>query len=214
MAGRILIITGGCVDYEWAADWLEDKEYEYCIAADSGLCHADRLGIKVDYILGDYDSVNKELLNGYKKDTRTVTYPPEKDYTDTHLAVIEALKRQPYKIDILGATGTRYDHALTNIFIMKQALDKGTECYIYDRYNKIYLLNGSRSVSRQEQYGKYLSFIPVTEEVVITLKGMKYPLEHYRLIQGLSICQSNEINSDIAHIIIDKGIVIAVESRD
>ena len=65
-----------------------------------------------------------------------MTYPPEKNYTDTHLAVITALKHHPAAIDILGATGTRYDHALTNIFIMKQALEAGTECCIYDKYNK------------------------------------------------------------------------------
>ena len=126
MAEKILIITGGTVDYEWAKDWLSAKTYDYCIAADSGLVHADKLGIRVDYILGDYDSVNERLLDTYKKDTQTVTYPPEKNYTDTHLAVITALKHHPAAIDILGATGTRYDHALTNIFIMKQALEAGT----------------------------------------------------------------------------------------
>ena len=73
MAEKILIITGGTVDYEWAKDWLSAKTYDYCIAADSGLVHADKLGIRVDYILGDYDSVNERLLDTYKKDTQTVT---------------------------------------------------------------------------------------------------------------------------------------------
>lgn len=43
MAEKILIITGGTVDYEWAKDWLSAKTYDYCIAADSGLVHADKL---------------------------------------------------------------------------------------------------------------------------------------------------------------------------
>lgn len=93
-----------------------------------------------------------------------------KNYTDTHLAVITALKHHPAAIDILGATGTRYDHALTNIFIMKQALEAGTECCIYDKYNKIYLLNGNKTIKKADQYGKYISFVPMTEEVVLTLK--------------------------------------------
>ena len=46
MAEKILIITGGTVDYEWAKDWLSAKTYDYCIAADSGLVHADKLGIR------------------------------------------------------------------------------------------------------------------------------------------------------------------------
>lgn len=211
---KILIITGGSINYEWAAEWLEDRRYTYCIAADSGLVHADRLGIQVNYILGDYDSVNQELLSDYRKNTQTVTYPAEKDYTDTHIAVLEALKQKPDCIDILGATGSRYDHALTNIYIMKEALDKDTECYIYDSHNKIYLLKGKKTIWKNAQYGKYLSFIPMTEEVLITLKGVKYPLEQYRLLQGLSICQSNEIAGREAEVSIEKGIAVVVESKD
>lgn len=70
---------------------------------------------------GDYDSVNERLLDTYKRYADS-DISAGKNYTDTHLAVITALKHHPVAIDILGATGTRYDHALTNIFIMKQAL--------------------------------------------------------------------------------------------
>lgn len=211
---KVLIITGGSLDYQWASHWLANRHYNYCIAADSGLVHADRLQIKVDYILGDYDSVNSRVLERYEKNTETVTYPAEKDYTDTHIAVLTALQQKPDCIDILGATGSRYDHALTNIYIMKLALEQNTECYIYDKHNKIYLLNGKRTIKKEEQYGTYLSFVPMTEEVIITLKGVKYPLEKYRLLQGLSICQSNEISAAQAEIFIEKGVVVAVESKD
>ena len=56
--------------------------------------------------------------------------------------------------------------------------------------------------------------MPMTEEVVLTLKGLKYPLNGYILRQGLSICQSNEIKEETAEILIEKGIVAAIESRD
>ena len=187
MAEKILIITGGTVDYEWAKDWLSAKTYDYCIAADSGLVHADKLGIRVDYILGDYDSVNERLLDTYKKDTQTVTYPPEKNYTDTHLAVITALKHHPAAIDILGATGTRYDHALTNIFIMKQALEAGTECCIYDKYNKIYLLNGNKNDKKGRSVrkiyficaddrgsGSYIKRLEISAERIHFTAGVKH----------------------------------------
>ena len=82
--------------------------------------------------MGDYDSVNERLLDTYKRYADS-DISAGKNYTDTHLAVITALKHHPAAIDILGATGTRYDHALTNIFIMKQALEAGTECCIYDK---------------------------------------------------------------------------------
>lgn len=211
---NILIISGGSVDYKWASEWLKNRKYDYVIAADRGLMHADKLGLKVDFILGDYDSVDTSVLDKYRKNTQTVTYPKEKDYTDTHIAVLRAIEKKPDAIDILGATGTRYDHAMTNIYIMKAALDQKINCTIYDPNNRIYLANHSFSIERKEQYGDYLSFVPMTEKVVITLENVKYPLDHYVLEQGLSICQSNEIIGEHARIRLDQGTVVVYETRD
>ena len=211
---KFLVITGGCVDYDWAREWLSHRNYEYVIAADSGLEHADKLGIKVNFILGDYDSVSSAILDKYKNDTQVETYPCEKDFTDTHLAIITAIKQGAESIDVIGATGSRMDHAMTNIYVMKTALDTQTECAIYDRHNKIYLLDGRCLIKKSEQYGSYVSFVPMTENVVMTLNGFKYPLESYELKQGLSICQSNEIVQEHAEIIVENGIVVVFESRD
>lgn len=211
---NILIVTGGNVDYEWAKKWIKEISFDYVIAADSGLVHCDRLKIKVDYLLGDYDSVDKNVFEKYNKSTETKTYPPEKDYTDTHLALLKAVQKCPDSIYIIGATGTRFDHVLTNIGIMKLALDKGVKCFIYDKCNKIYLANKTFSIDKDKQYGKFISFVPLTENVTITLKGMKYPLNEYKLKQGLSICQSNEIVDEKASIIIKDGILIVFEARD
>ena len=136
---NILIVTGGSVDYMWAEEWLKKHIFDYVIAADSGLVHCDRLNINVDFLLGDYDSVDKDVFEKYSKNTTTKTYPPEKNYTDTHLALIKAIEKRPDSISIIGATGTRYDHALTNIGILKCAVDEDIQCAIYDANNKIYL---------------------------------------------------------------------------
>ena len=63
---RILIVAGGYLDCEWAAQWLKKMDISYCIAADRGLMYVDKLGIKVHCILGDYDSVDKKALDKYK----------------------------------------------------------------------------------------------------------------------------------------------------
>lgn len=209
-----LIITGGGIDYDWAADWLRDRKYDYVIAADNGLEHARRLDIKVDYILGDYDSVNPDTLKIYAQSTENVIYPSEKDFTDTHLAVLRAINIGAESIDLIGATGSRLDHTMTNIFVMKAALDAEVKCAIYDAYNKIYLADGNVSVKQCEQYGEYISFAPMTEEVRLSLSGVKYPLENYVLKQGLSLCQSNEIAAETAKINVSGGVLIVYETRD
>lgn len=54
----------------------------------------------------------------------------------------------------------------------------------------------------------------MTEEVKLSISGMKYNLDNYLLNQGSSICQSNEITENEAVISLDKGRLIVIESRD
>jgi thiamine pyrophosphokinase len=67
---------------------------------------------------------------------------------------------------------------------------------------------------KNQQYGHFVSFVPMTDEVIISLKGVKYPLDHYELRQGLSICQSNEIVMDKAEVLLEKGCVVVFETLD
>lgn len=211
---KVLVISGGMLDLAWAREWLSGNSFDFVIAADSGLEYADALGIPVDFLLGDYDSVNQEMLEKYRKNTKMVTYPSEKDYTDTHLALMKAVESGADWIAVIGATGSRYDHAMTNIYNMKLALEHKIFCAMYDAHNKIYLADHDYRIDKNSQYGKYLSFVPMTETVEITLTGVKYPLNRYLVHQGLSICQSNEIVEEQAEIQIANGIVIALETKD
>lgn len=217
----VLIISGGRINTDWLQSWIEEHRIVYCIAADKGLETAYKMGIKVDYILGDYDSVDSYILDMYKNNTEVVTYPPEKDYTDTHIAVkkgIEVIKSMDSIDDIClyvtGATGTRIDHTMTNIYVLNEALESGIKAYVIDEYNKVYIKDKTFKIGKSTQYGKYVSFIPMTEQVELSLTGMKYTISQYVLTQGKSICQSNEIVGDEAIITINGGKIVVVESHD
>lgn len=222
---KILIISGGSIDEMWGRKWVADYEPDYCIAADSGLVMADKLGLTVDLLLGDYDSVDKKIFEKYNRNTKAITYPCEKDYTDTHLALKKAIEKikklqdtskdsTEDEIAIIGATGTRYDHAFTNIFVLDESLEAGIRCAIYDKNNKIYLADKSFEIRKDKQFGDYLSFAPMTPEAGLSLSGVKYPLDRYTLRQGESICQSNEITEIIAKVEIFTGKLVVFETRD
>ena len=119
---KILIISGGSIDEMWGRKWVADYEPDYCIAADSGLVMADKLGLTVDLLLGDYDSVDKKIFEKYNGNTKTITYPCEKDYTDTHLALKKAIEKikklQDCRIlSIKRHTWTYSQHRLKHIHI-------------------------------------------------------------------------------------------------
>ena len=78
------------------------------------------------------------------------------------------------EIAIIGATGTRYDHAFTNIFVLDESLEAGIRCAIYDKNNKIYLADKSFEIRKDKQFGDYLSFAPMTPEAGLSLSGVKY----------------------------------------
>lgn len=187
------------------------------IAGDRGLEALYQLKIIPNHVVGDFDSVSPEILEFYKKQPQIIfhTYHAEKDNTDTDIALKLAIQIRSSEITILGALGKRMDHALANIHILKDALEANIPCKIIDEHNRIYLINTEKTLEKDKVYGKYISLIPLTSTVEgLTLTGFKYPLNHYTLPIGTSLGISNEIIEDMAHIKMEKGILIVIESKD
>lgn len=160
---NVLIIAGGNVDKEFLQSFLQKNRFEKIIAADKGLEILNKININPDYIIGDFDSVKKEILEQYKN--TPITYlKPEKDFTDTHMALKLAIEKDAKQITIVGAIGTRLDHTIANIHILKEALEKNIKMQIIDENNKIALINKNTKIKKDNKY-KYISLIPLTTNV-------------------------------------------------
>lgn len=187
------------------------------IAVDKGLEILYELNIIPNHVVGDFDSVNIEILQFYQNNSQVIfhKYHPEKDNTDTDIALKLAIQLNSSSITIMGALGKRMDHTLANIHILKDALEVGIPCQILDTHNKIYLVKDNITLVKNKTYGKYISLIPLTTIVEgITLEGFKYPLNNASLSIGLSLGVSNEIVEDRATIELKQGILIVIESKD
>ena len=214
---RCLIITGGPIDLGFARSYLSGEGFDRVIAVDRGLNAAWALGIVPDVIVGDFDSADPAALADFRRREHIVweVHQPEKDDTDTELAIKRAAAMGAGYIVLLGATGGRLDHLLGNIHLLYPCLQRGVEACILDPGNKLYLIDGERHFKRREVWGTYISFLPLTEEVKgITLRGFKYPLTDKDIAIGTSLCISNELAADEAVITLQDGVLIVVESRD
>lgn len=233
-----LILTGGKLDMAFAGEFLHEYErrhggsprsaaaegrrgFDSVILVDAGLEKAEALGLVPSAIVGDFDTVRPEVLERYRANTGGDVlwdvHKPEKDETDTQLAVSTALKLGCTRLAILGATGGRLDHELSNLHLLRMCLDAGADAALYDRQNRVSLLAGGRTFRKGETYGTYVSFIPLTEQVrQITLTGFKYPLAGKDISIGreAGLCISNEIVEETAEIRFDAGLLICVESKD
>ncbi|MDR0524851.1 MAG: thiamine diphosphokinase, partial [Spirochaetaceae bacterium] len=93
-------------------------EGDIIVAADSGLLLAERSGVKLDRILGDMDSLDDlRRLEKYPPD-RIASYPPDKDYTDTELALTFLWGKGCTETWLIGGGGGRTDHlfAIRSLF--------------------------------------------------------------------------------------------------
>lgn len=214
-----LIVTGGKLDLAFAQSFLKEYSFDRVIAVDAGLESVERLGLVPDYIVGDFDTVNPEVLEHFREKPFIVweQHKPEKNETDTELARSRALTLGCGRIVFLGATGGRLDHMLGNLHALYACLQKGVDAWIVDRQNRVRLLDGPFCLEKNMQWGRYVSFLPYTEEVrAITLTGFKYPLDRKDIRRGeeVGLCISNEIAEDQAEVRFEDGVLICVESRD
>lgn len=216
---RTVIISGGRIERDFALSFLENETFEQFIAVDNGLRFCYDNQIKPTWIVGDFDTAAPELVEYYQTQTDIPIrrFNPVKDSTDSQIAIELALDLGSSEITLLGGTGTRMDHVLGNIQSLMLAKKKGVSCVILDEYNRIQLIDGETRLKKSEQYGKYVSLLPLTTEVTgVDLTGFKFNLTGHTFTStgsaGFGV--SNEIIEDTAEIRVKSGIFVLIESRD
>lgn len=212
---NIIIVTGGTLDEKILIRVLEQYEQPYIIGVDKGIDTLKKLDIQADLLIGDFDSASEDVRIYSRKQGNVIVLKPEKDYTDTHMAVLEALKQNPKEIILTGATGTRIDHVMANISVLKLCLEKGVKACIIDGNNRIRMIDKQCKIERKSMYGKYISCIPFSDRVTgINLIGFKYPLTDATMIKEDSIGISNELREEEGLIQIDTGYLLVMETKD
>jgi thiamine pyrophosphokinase len=213
---HILILTGGGFDLPFTRSYMNAHKFDLVIAADRGVSYAAKLQIVPDVILGDFDSIDPETKKKMQEwNVPITTFPVEKDYTDTHLALEKAMEMGADEITLIGGTGTRMDHTWANIGLLQMTMKAGIPAWIVDPNNRISMHDKDFSICKKEAFGEYVSFLPFTENVRgLTLEGFYYSLKNTELKQGVSLGISNELTADIGQVKLKDGVLIMIESRD
>ncbi|MCD6322970.1 MAG: thiamine diphosphokinase [Clostridiales bacterium] len=182
---------------------------DYVVCADKGAKYAADYGIIPDLVVGDMDSVDEVSLSGIDK-SKILVSPKEKDYTDTHLAVVKALEKGADQITIICATGLRSDHTIANIRLLLFIESKGAVGKIIDDENIISLCTGK--LEFDNKVGTTVSLIALSDKVKgITLSGFKYPLNNCNADLSWTTGISNEIIAEKAIITVTSGNLLIFE---
>ncbi len=89
MSKKIAIISGGELDEAFILSVLEKMSADYVIGVDRGMEFLYRHDIMPDYIVGDFDSVDKKVADYYRNETNVPIreFRPVKDASDTEIAI-------------------------------------------------------------------------------------------------------------------------------
>lgn len=214
---KTVIISGGVLNEGFVEKVLSENEGACIIGVDKGVEYLYRHRIAPQYIVGDFDSIDAEIINYYRNETHVPIreYNPIKDATDTEIAIRLGMTLGSTEILVLGATGGRIDHLWANIQTLSVACRAGVEAYILDEKNKIRVIDKPCVLKKTEAYGPYLSVFSLTGEVFdFNLRGTKWPLSHHTLQPCDSLTVSNRFEEEEVAIDFPDGMLVVMETRD
>lgn len=195
----VIIGSGEIKDYNKIKSLINDGDCVIC--ADGGYDHAVKMGIAPSLLIGDFDSITS-----MPNDVETLKYPTKKDMTDSELALTVARERGFFEMLLLGFTGDRLDHAVTNILM----LQKFSGAVLRDDNNEICALTDKRVIRGKK--GDTVSIIPIGGDLCgITTRGLEYPLNDETLYFGESRGVSNVMESDTAVIECKSGMGVVIK---
>ncbi len=204
---KCLIVGNGEIkDGKWLSAEAKDFGPDFIIAADGGYNRLKNAGMTPDLLIGDFDSIGEIPENCQFEISK---HPKEKDFTDIELAFEFAFAKGCESICLAGATGSRLDHSIANIFLLRKLLKSSIEAKIIDEHHEIFLVEGRKSLYNRK--GSLLSLLPLDPIVSgICLRGFKYPLENATLEMGDTRGISNVSISDDCEISSESGILLAI----
>jgi len=203
---RAVIICGGEIkDYEYTKKQIRDSDMVIC--ADSGYDHAVRMRLYVSVVVGDFDSVES-----VPDDVETIKYPPRKNLTDSEIAIKHARGMGFKDFMMVGATGARMDHTLTNILMLKSFMERGETCVIIDEHNKIMMTESKLDIF--EPPGATISLIPLTDCAGVTTTNLEYPLVDADMFVGKGLGVSNKSTDAHSVVSIKSGTLLVVVAND
>ncbi|OJG73554.1 thiamine pyrophosphokinase [Enterococcus quebecensis] len=200
---------------EWPQ--LNWEDYDYVVGIDRGSLFILEQGLSLDLAVGDFDSLTNDEKQFVQKQAKELKQAQaEKDDTDTQLALQLALEKFPKgDVTIIGATGGRLDHFLSNLWLPLEPRFQSFvgQIRLEDRQNSIaYYLPGSYVVKKESEM-TYLAYCCLTPVTNLTLTASKYTLDHKDVAIPTSYA-SNEFVGETAKFSFDTGVIAVIQSRD
>lgn len=184
------------------------------VAADSGLHLAGSLGLVVDLVVGDFDSVAPDVLDAaVAHGARVERHPTAKDHTDLELALGAAVREGARRVVVVGGAGGRLDHFLANAFLLASPALAGVAIEAYIGPAHLHVVHGGQPpVELHGRSGSLVTLLPGcgTARGVCT-DGLLFALHGEDLAAGTTRGVSNVMVDPIATVGLADGTLLVVQ---
>ena len=205
MAETVLVFAGGDPPPASVLEGLTGSTY--VIAADSGFDHAHRLGVDVDLLVGDLDSISAQGLATAKEIEQHLT---NKDSTDLAIALDAALKVGTSQVIVVGGAGGRIDHFLANAALLASSEYEALKLTWLPGEAVIHVVRESIELSGSP--GDLVSLLPYHGPALgVTTAGLRWPLHDAALSPGTSRGVSNQMVDTRARVSLKEGVLLTVQ---
>lgn len=207
---KTLMICGGTPPSKKLFEQIIQEFTPDClIAVDHGAAFLFECGQVPDILVGDFDSLNLDILKYYESKCEIVGLNSEKDETDTEIGLRIAHSKNADKIIMLGATGGRLDHTVGNLYLLKKAALLGIDAVMIDEIQKIFIIDHQHHFDCQVNC--LVSLLAASDCVQgITTEGFYYPLQNENLSIGDVRGISNVIISEHASVTVESGLLFCI----
>lgn len=176
------------------------------VCVNGGFLMARSLGIMPDYVIGDLDSLEREMITG---EFEVMQFPEEKDFSDFELGLQKALKMKAEKIFVYGALGGRKDHEIINIVIMAHC---GVPVVFIERETEIH--NIINEIKLRVTRGCICSLVSFGGPcIVMEMKGFKYLLKN-EILEPFSRGLSNIASDEEIYVKVEEGNLIIIINKN
>ena len=167
------------------------------------------MGVLPDVCIGDFDSLGAVPELG-----EVIRLPVEKDDTDLMAAAKLGLERGYLRFSFCGALGgRRFSHSLSAVQTLCWLIGQGARGELISPGCRVLAASGETLEYPASAHGS-ISVFAAGDSAVVTLRGLKYPLERYRLSGFFPLGVSNSFTGVCASVTVHEGVVVIVEEPD
>lgn len=187
----LIIANGAACSDDLLGQLLEWSPY--VLVLDGALDRALDLQIRIDAILGDFDSTDRVAEKTNHLHPISIIHAHDQEKTDLQKGIEFLLQEGHVAANIIWATGKRADHHFNNLATLPMYAGK-MDLMVIDDHSRVY--NLPKEFKKWYPAGTKISLIPITEATNVRTQNLAFELNGESLSFPFKSGSSNEVLQD------------------